>query len=90
MTLISELIRTRSPVEFVVMTRYERVRHIRDCCVSMLSHAKTIRIQQVQATIENNWPEHLRSNADEAWASLNRLSETVEAELAKLAAELVS
>lgn len=70
------------------MSQAQRVRKIRDLCGAMLSHAQTIRVQQVQATAEANWPDDLKAKADEAWSSLNRLSESVEAELAKLAAEL--
>jgi len=70
------------------MTMYQRVMGLRDRCTAMLCHAQSIRIQQIQATHEAGWPRELKIRADEAWESLNRQSEAVEAELAKLAVEL--
>ncbi len=68
----------------------ERLLAIRDKCASMLARAQDIRIQQVQATNEADWGHELRDRAEGSWRELNVLSESVEAELAKIAAELNS
>lgn len=51
----------------------------------MAATAQSIRIQQVQATID--WEPHYKSIADKAWSEFNVASESLEAEVGKLLAE---